>query len=205
MPGRQPSPRTEREKAPAGQFFIPGLDGIPLTLIRSARKTLALEVRPGSLVLLRVPLHLPRETALDFVSSRAAWIKKHYFKPPALPEREYTQAEEARLRKKAREILPPLVKHYAGLLGVMPGRITITGARTRFGSCSRKGSLSFSFRLMAYPDAAIAYVALHEVAHLKQLNHSPGFYALLDKWMPDHRERAGLLKKPPENSYPMEG
>lgn len=205
MPGKPSNQQGGQQAARAGQLFSLGDCGIPLRLIRSPRRTLALEVRPGSEVLLRSPLRLAQETALAFAKSREKWILKHFRKPQPPPVREYTQAEEACLRQKARETLPPLVAGYAKLLGVTPGRITITGARTRFGSCSRKGSLSFSFRLMAYPEAAIAYVALHEAAHLKQLNHSPAFYALLDKWMPDHRERAGLLKRPPESIFPLEG
>ena len=205
MPSKPQEKQGGQPDARAGQLFPLGDSGIPLRLIRSPRRTLAIEVRPGNEVLLRSPMRLGQETALAFARSREEWIKKHFHKPRALPEREYTEEEEAQLRKKARDILPPLVARYAALLGVTPGRITITGARTRFGSCSRKGSLSFSYRLMAYPEAAIAYVALHEAAHLRQLNHSPAFYALMDKWMPDHRERAELLKRPPETNKPLEG
>lgn len=96
--------------------------------------------------------------------------------------------------RRAREILPGKVKQYAALLGVEPTRITITGARTRFGSCSAKNALSFSWRLMDYPEEAIDYVVVHELAHIRHHDHSKAFYELIASVMPDHRRRRGLLK-----------
>ena len=60
--------------------------------------------------------------------------------------------------------LPPKIEHYAALMGVHPTRVTITGARTRFGSCSGRNAISFSWRLMQYPEEAIDYVVVHELA-----------------------------------------
>lgn len=171
--------------------------GKPGRLVRSRRKTLAVEVKPGQEIIVRAPLNMPQHQIDAFLHSKRGWIDSHWHKPrpPATPD--YTQAQENALREKARELLPPLVDRYAGILGVRPSRVTVTGARTRFGSCSMKGSLCFSWRLMAYPLPAIEYVVLHELAHLKQLNHSPAFYALLALHMPDYRDRAQLLKQPP--------
>lgn len=172
------------------------LAGKPARLVRSARRSLAIEVRPGQEVIVRAPQWMPQAQIDDFLNSRLDWINRHWHKPrQAAPE--YSQEEEQALRQRARERLPELVARYGGLLGLSPSRITITGARTRFGSCSAKGALCFSFRLMAYPQAAIEYVVLHETAHLKHLNHSPAFYALIARHMPDYKERALLLKQPP--------
>ena len=79
-------------------------------------------------------------------------------------------------------------------MGVRPASIKITGARTRFGSCSSKGSICFSWRLMQYPDAAIDYVVVHELAHLRHMNHSAAFYAEIARVMPDFEARRNLLK-----------
>ena len=80
-------------------------------------------------------------------------------------------------------------------MGLKYGRITITGAKTRFGSCSAKGNISFSFRLMKYPEAAIDYVVVHELAHLLELNHSQKFWNIVATVFPDYKERRKLLKK----------
>ena len=85
--------------------------------------------------------------------------------------------------------------HYAAIMGVVPTGIKITSAKTRFGSCSSKNSLCFSLYLMAYPDRAIDYVVVHELAHIRQKNHSPAFYAEVAKVMPDYKERVKLLKQ----------
>ena len=96
--------------------------------------------------------------------------------------------------RRAREILPEKVAHYAEIMQLQPTGITITGARTRFGSCSPKNRLCFSWRLMAYPEAAIDYVVVHELAHLVHRNHGPEFHALVEHILPDHRQRRALLK-----------
>lgn len=70
-----------------------------------------------------------------------------------------------------------------------PAGITITAARTRFGSCSGKNRLSFSLYLMAYPEAAIEYVVVHELAHIRHHDHSPAFYREVEAYLPDWRAR----------------
>jgi predicted metal-dependent hydrolase len=80
-------------------------------------------------------------------------------------------------------------------MGIKYGRITITSARTRFGSCSSEGNISYSYRLMLYPEEAIDYVVVHELAHRREMNHSPRFYAIVERILPDYKERRKLLKQ----------
>ena len=96
--------------------------------------------------------------------------------------------------ERAKAILPEKVDHYAKSMGLQPSGITITGARTRFGSCSPKNRLCFSWRLVAYPEEAIDYVVVHELAHIVHRNHGPEFHALVERILPDHRKRRELLK-----------
>ena len=96
--------------------------------------------------------------------------------------------------KKAKEYLPPRVAYYAALMGVTPTALKITSARTRYGSCSGKNSLCFSWRLMEYPTELVDYVIVHELAHIKHHDHSPAFYNFIGSVMPDHRERQRRLK-----------
>ena len=77
---------------------------------------------------------------------------------------------------------------------LVPAGIKITSARTRFGSCSGKNSICFSWRLMLYPPEAIDYVIVHELAHIRHHDHSPAFYALIEQYLPDWKARMKLLK-----------
>ena len=94
-------------------------------------------------------------------------------------------------------MLPERVAYWAARMGVEPAGITITAARTRFGSCSGKNRLSFSLYLMDYPAEAIEYVVVHELAHIEHHNHSAAFYKLIEQYLPDYRSRIKLLKSVP--------
>lgn len=103
------------------------------------------------------------------------------------------------MQKLAKQILVPQVYAMAKTMGLSPARITITGAKTKWGSCSgdrRNGvgqNLSFSWRLMAAPPDAIHYVIIHELCHMRELNHSPAFWALVEQYVPDWREKKEKL------------
>ncbi len=170
----------------------------PYQLIRSARRTMSIEVRPGPEVVVRVPTRCSEARVRSFVAQHAAWIERRLHDMAARPPLPAPDAaEEARLRDMAARLLPAKVAHYAGLLGVEPRRVKVTSARKRFGSCSTQGNLCFSFLLMRYPDAAIDYVVLHEVAHLLHHNHSKAFYQTIASVMPDYKLRTALLRQPP--------
>lgn len=80
-------------------------------------------------------------------------------------------------------------------MGLHPASVTIGSAKTRWGSCSSRRALRFTWRLMDYPPEAIDYVVVHELAHIVHLDHSREFYALVESVLPDYRQRAALLKK----------
>jgi len=83
------------------------------------------------------------------------------------------------LKSEARRVLTERADHYAGELGRKRGSITIRDTRSRWGSCARDGSLSFSWRLILAPPEILDYVAAHECAHLVHLNHSPAYWRTL--------------------------
>lgn len=80
------------------------------------------------------------------------------------------------LKKQARAVIAPLAHEKAESIGQTPSRITIRDTRTRWGSCSFKGGLSFSWRLILAPEGVLDYVVAHEVAHLTHMNHGPEFW-----------------------------
>ena len=115
-------------------------------LIRSKRKTLAIEITRDAQLVVRAPLRCSQSRIEQFLAEKQAWITLHLQKMQRRRENhpEPTLEEEARLRQRARELLPGAVARYAAQMNVHPTGITITGARTRFGSCSPKNRLSFS-------------------------------------------------------------
>ena len=165
-------------------------------MIYSRRRTLSLEVTRSGEAVVRAPRGTPAGTVAAFVSAHRGWLEEHRRRRLAwlAAHPEPTAEEEARLRALAREALPRRVAHFAALMGVEPAGVRITSARTRFGSCSGRNSLCFSWRLMQYPEAAIDYVVVHELAHLVYMDHGPRFYALVASVLPDYLERAKLLK-----------
>lgn len=164
-------------------------------VVYSGRKTISLCVKDATLVV-KAPYGTRKDRIEALVISHTDWINKHINKQREKNERYGNLTDEriAELRKLAKQIIPFKVAHFAKTMGLKYGRITITGAKTRFGSCSSKGNLAFSYRLMMYPEEAIDYVVVHELAHIKELNHSPEFYKVVAKVLPDYKERIKLLK-----------
>ena len=165
-------------------------------IVRSRRRTVALEVTREGRVLVRAPLRMPQGEIERFVASHAAWLEKAQAKVAARQAAHppLTEQETAALRQRAKEVLPGRVAHYAAIMGVTPTSVKITSARTRFGSCSGKNGICFSLYLMQYPEEAIDYVVVHELAHIRHHDHSPAFYAEVAKVLPDYKERMKLLK-----------
>lgn len=166
------------------------------TLIRSDRRTLSLSVSRELIVVVRAPHRVSREKIDRFVAEHEAWIAAHMEKQrqhaQAYPEP--TPEEQQVLLERAKRELPEKVAHYAALMGVKPTGITITGARTRYGSCSGKNRISFTWRLMRCPDEAIDSVVVHELAHIVHKNHGPQFYQLVLSVLPDYYERKKKLE-----------
>ncbi len=165
-------------------------------IVRSRRRTVALEVTREGRVLVRAPLRMPQGEIERFVASHAAWLEKAQAKVAARQAAHppLTEQETAALRQRAKEVLPGKVAHYAAIMGVTPTSVKITSARTRFGSCSGKNGICFSLYLMQYPQEAIDYVVVHELAHIRHHDHSPAFYAEVAKVLPDYKARMKLLK-----------
>ena len=170
---------------------------IEYELRRSDRRSLSAEVKPDGSVIVHAPRLLPRSYIDRFVSENErrilSSVEKAKARAAAHPEPD--ERELARLRAEAKTYLPGRVAYFEKLMGLHPTAIRINAAKTRFGSCSAKNSLNFSCRLMQYPPDAIDYVVVHELAHIAHHDHSPAFYALIAKYLPDYKKREALLKK----------
>jgi predicted metal-dependent hydrolase len=102
-------------------------------------------------------------------------------------ERWYRQQAEMIMKKRVDEICTRL--------GVTYGRLTVRGARTRWGSCSQKGNINFNWKLMMAPEPVIDYVIIHELAHLKEMSHSKNFWKLVAEHCPQWRKNRKWLKE----------
>ena len=165
-------------------------------ILRSNRRTISLEVRPDGRVLIRAPRAMPKKEIDAFAAKHADWLegaKKRVEERSAFHD--MTDRRRDELTTAARDYLPKRTAHWAEIMGVSPAGVRITDAKTRFGSCSPKNRICYSFRLMAYPPEAVDYVIVHELAHILQKNHSPRFYAEVQKILPDWRERKKLLER----------
>ena len=107
----------------------------------------------------------------------------------SLGEGELRALIERWYRREAAAYFAERVEHHASRLGVRPSRVTIRGQRSRWGSCSGKGTVSLNWRLMMVPSALSDYVVVHELCHLRHMDHSPRFWAMVSGAVPDYRQR----------------
>ena len=170
-----------------------------IRLIRSRRKTISIEVTADAQVIVRAPNRVPLSDINRFIGEKADWIDKSVSK---MRQRQETQSQRKELSPqevkllvtRAKRIIPQRVRYYADTLGVTYGRITIRMQKSRWGSCSAKGNLNFNCLLMRTPETIIDYVVVHELCHLKEMNHSERFWAEVEKVLPDYKERRKWLK-----------
>ena len=157
---------------------------------------MSVEVDSTGAILVRAPYLMPRWRVEAFVRERREWIERARARQAERQEKlpHIQEADKPLYVQRAKAILPPKIDYYAKRMGVRPTGLTVTSARTRFGSCSGKNRLSFSWRLMAYPEAAIDYVVVHELAHIRYKDHSRAFYGFIESVLPDYRDRIDLLK-----------
>lgn len=216
---------------------------ISYTLIRTKRKTVAIQVKSDGSVAVCAPQRLAKREIDRVVQQKEGWILAHQ---QQMQQRQQAQesfclsngrlplfggwlpitytdtktpfcsqgtcflarGEEAELweqaerlyRSIAREQLERRVADYANRMGVHPTGLRITGAKGRWGSCSGKNSLNFSWRLILAPEHCVDYVVVHELCHILHHDHSTAFWQEVENWFPDWqqcREQLGQLARQP--------
>lgn len=167
------------------------------TLVRSKRKTVSVSVTREGEVVVRAPLRMPAGAIEDFLSRHSVWIERSRAQALSAAAQRGTlsQEEKDRLSERARAELPGMTLKMAEEMGVSPTGVRITSAQTRWGSCSAKNTICFSYRVMLLPQPLIEYVIVHELAHIREKNHGAGFYRVLGAFMPDHRERERAIRE----------
>ncbi len=132
----------------------------------------------------------------NFVSKHKNWIEKKMkvAYPKWIPVKK-SDNEILELKKKAKQYIPERVEYFAKKYNKKYNKIRITSARTRWGSCTSAKNLNFSYRLIQADTKAIDYVIVHELAHLKHMNHSKAFWSHVEEMMSDYKYWDQWLKK----------
>jgi predicted metal-dependent hydrolase len=125
----------------------------------------------------------------DAIDFHKAWLERQLVKmKPAALGLDRLRLTEKQGRREARERIALIAQSEAAALGVVYSRLTLRDQRSRWGSCSSKGGLSFNWRLVLAPHDVLDYVVVHEVCHLVELNHSPRFWKLVEKRRPGYAD-----------------
>lgn len=167
---------------------------------RSKRKSAAIKITADMQIVVFVPLYVSDNEIEKMVISKSKWIDEHMLKVQStIDERskleKITFEQVKELADQAVEYIPKRVKYYAEKENFVYNKITIKNLVSRWGSCSTKGNLNFNCLLMLTPDYVIDYVVVHELCHLREMNHSEKFWAEVEKIMPDYQRAELWLKQ----------
>lgn len=173
-------------------------------IIRSARRTVAIQIQKDGSVLVRAPRRCSKSFIDGFVREKQDWIvrkqqelaiRRERMEEESRQQPVLTEADLRQYQRQAAEKIAQKVAYYGELMEVTCGRITIRDQKTRWGSCSTKGNLNFNWRLILAPEEVLDYVVVHELAHRKEMNHSERFWREVEKILPDYRSRRLWLKQ----------
>ena len=167
---------------------------------RSKRKSAAIKITADMQIVVFVPLYVSDNEIERMVISKSKWIDEHMLKVQStIDERskleKITFEQIKELEDQAVEYIPKRVKYYAEKENFVYNKITIRNLVSRWGSCSTKGNLNFNCLLMLTPDYVIDYIVVHELCHLREMNHSEKFWAEVEKIMPDYQRAELWLKQ----------
>lgn len=170
---------------------------IPVIVQREKRKTLTLTITLEGRLLIKAPIQMREKEMERFIEQKRYWIykqTKHILEENK--NRVYRSEEEIRkLREQAREVLTKRTDYYKRILKVDYQRIRIGNQKTRWGSCSSRGTISYNWHLILMPESIIDYVVVHELCHLVEMNHSPAFWKKVSEVLPDYQIRRKWLRE----------
>lgn len=175
------------------------VDGITVNLTRKRIKNLNIRISSdGTQVNASAPLYMPEARVISFVRSKRDWIERARLHTAQRPSSEAAQAIEAQVaewRAVVSACVPALIEAWEPILGVKAGKLAYRNMKSRWGSCQpATGRICINVRLALYPPECLEYVVVHELCHLLVRGHGPDFYALMDKVMPDWKQRRAKLR-----------
>lgn len=157
-------------------------------LRRSKRaKYVRLSVRPGGEVVLTAPHAFSVQTIEQFLAKHSQWIERSVRRMRHLKQLPSGKKEYRARREAARSFVRERLSHWNSFYNFRFGRVAIKDTKSLWGSCSRKGNLNFSYKLLFLPRELADYVIVHELCHLQEHNHSNAFWQLVAKEQPDYQ------------------
>ncbi len=163
-------------------------------VIYSNRRTIGIYVHKYT-VEVRCPKRTPQSVIEGIISEKEKWIEKTLEKMKKNDAKEFSEEEKNALFEKGEKLIPSRVEYFSKIMGVKPNGVRIGNAKSYWGCCSGNNKINFSWRLMQATNDVIDYVIVHELAHIKEHNHSKAFWNVVGKVMPDYKERREKLKK----------
>lgn len=175
------------------------MEKLEYSVVKSDRRTIAIQIKDGQ-VIVRAPRRVGDEAIEAFVVKHRKWIDSHMARlevgRQTLEHIEpLTEQQLRELYSEARRVIPRRVDFFAEQMGVRYGRVTVRCQRTRWGSCSRKGNLNFNCLLMLTPPEVLDSVVVHELCHLRFMDHSKRFYDALLSVFPEYHRWNKWLKR----------
>ena len=154
------------------------------------RKNLLITVNPMGEVTVKAGLRTTDEYIENFVKAKTDWITKQqkYFENKYQHRIYVTKDQISQIKKELLPQMTDLVQRYAAVMGVEPKGVKITSAEKRWGSCSGKNAICFSYRCAFLSQKCREYIVIHELSHISEFNHSKKFYAIVEKYMPYYKE-----------------
>jgi predicted metal-dependent hydrolase len=182
--------------AGASQTLKVGARVLVVHLVRDARaRRYVLRVNSDGTLRLTLPRWGSLEVARRFARAERRWIERERARLLRRAAPSISPAERAMLTRRARIELTARLRTLAAQHGFEAGRVTIRDQRSRWGSCSPRGDISLNWRLVTMPDTVRDYVLLHELAHLREPNHSRRFWRLMSQICPDWRDARQWLRE----------
>jgi predicted metal-dependent hydrolase len=184
-------------------------------LVYSKRKTLGICIKAPGIIIVRAPMHLPKEQIEKSLKNKSKWIlqklellskidiasevklyeEKFMITTPVKDEEIIKESMQLWYKQKAREIVIEKIEYYSKYFQLMPNSIKIKAQKTRWGSCTYKNDLALNYKLIMAPPDVLDYVVVHEMCHMEHKNHSKNFWNRVSSIMIDYKEKRNWLKE----------
>lgn len=194
---RKPAKKTPRKTRIFQHMLALQAGPVPVTVRKSRQsKRVRIIVRPGGEVTLTSPLSVSDARLFQFLESKRHWIEEKWrvMKGRQNENIQGTSEEYQAHKERARALAEERLAHWNERYGFRWKRVTIRNQKTRWGSCSKAGNLSFSYKIALLSPEQADYIIVHELCHLKEFNHSPKFWALVARSIPDYAKLRHSLK-----------
>lgn len=151
-------------------------------LIRGNIKNVYIQIKDGS-VIVKVPKYFTKSQIETILKEKQKWIEKNIEQT-----RKKQEKEERYTKEEFIEIVEETIKELIKITGLKPNRVRVKQIKYAWGSCSSGKNITINQKLICYSEMAIRYVILHELCHLKYMNHSSKFWHLVESYMPNYKE-----------------